>query len=305
MKTNTIVKQIHESFSNGEEQIMAQVREVLKNAEDSEVKGRADKLRALGFTNAKPVVDLSDEAIAKAKLLENRKKTYDRIAPQYKFITQEKLDEICERFGIVYGEINRYTGDIPVKNQEDIINFKVLDESFLESNMNASWQSATWTDANGVEHTAKSMGDSYLINTINFIMKKHRTFGTRFFRSAMFELHKRGMTEEIESVENKMHFSRSNYTQQFIDECIKPENNNSGVSFTIAADIDSFDLTDAKLDGNRIEDQRSKKIMEDQMAHLLRQYDPIVLARVQDGYLIVTAWGDEASDPDVINPKMN
>ena len=33
--------------------------------------------------------------------------------------------------------------------------------------------------------------------------------------------------------------------------------------------------------------------------------DPIVLKQVRDGYLIITAWGDEASDPDVQNERNN
>jgi len=33
--------------------------------------------------------------------------------------------------------------------------------------------------------------------------------------------------------------------------------------------------------------------------------DPIILQRVVRGYLIVTAWGDEAADPIVVNPKNN
>lgn len=33
--------------------------------------------------------------------------------------------------------------------------------------------------------------------------------------------------------------------------------------------------------------------------------DPVVLYPVREGYLIVTAWGDEASDPDVVNEVNN
>ncbi len=33
--------------------------------------------------------------------------------------------------------------------------------------------------------------------------------------------------------------------------------------------------------------------------------DPVILQPVKGGYLIVTAWGDEASDPDIINPIHN
>jgi len=33
--------------------------------------------------------------------------------------------------------------------------------------------------------------------------------------------------------------------------------------------------------------------------------DPVVLYPVEKGYIIVTAWGDEASDPLVANEQMN
>lgn len=33
--------------------------------------------------------------------------------------------------------------------------------------------------------------------------------------------------------------------------------------------------------------------------------DPVVLKSVKDGYLVVTAWGEEASDPIVVNQKFN
>jgi len=33
--------------------------------------------------------------------------------------------------------------------------------------------------------------------------------------------------------------------------------------------------------------------------------DPVVIQPVHDGYLIVSAWGNEASDPIVVNPLMN
>lgn len=39
--------------------------------------------------------------------------------------------------------------------------------------------------------------------------------------------------------------------------------------------------------------------------HCLIQKDPIVLQPVNDGYLIVTAWGFEANDDSIKNPKMN
>lgn len=39
--------------------------------------------------------------------------------------------------------------------------------------------------------------------------------------------------------------------------------------------------------------------------HCLIDKDPIVLQPVKDGYLIVTAWGFEAKDPEIQNPRHN
>lgn len=41
------------------------------------------------------------------------------------------------------------------------------------------------------------------------------------------------------------------------------------------------------------------------VGHCLIDKDPIVLQPVKDGYLIVTAWGFEAKDPEVQNPRHN
>ena len=37
----------------------------------------------------------------------------------------------------------------------------------------------------------------------------------------------------------------------------------------------------------------------------VRDLDPIVTISVKGGHLIITAWGAEASDPEILNPKMN
>jgi len=38
---------------------------------------------------------------------------------------------------------------------------------------------------------------------------------------------------------------------------------------------------------------------------IMKELDPVVMKRVQGGYLILTAWGDEASDPNVVNEINN
>ncbi len=52
-------------------------------------------------------------------------------------------------------------------------------------------------------------------------------------------------------------------------------------------------------------DTKGMEISEDYRLIKKSPPDPIVLQPVKGGYLIITAWGDEASDPDVINPINN
>ncbi len=63
------------------------------------------------------------------------------------------------------------------------------------------------------------------------------------------------------------------------------------VGFSICAPLSEMDMTNATVtDGYKI--QSTIK-------------DPIVLQKVLGGYLVITAWGDEASDPNVINANNN
>jgi len=84
------------------------------------------------------------------------------------------------------------------------------------------------------------------------------------------------------------------------EEYKKPEANMYGIhlyrrksmdsTLYICAPLKDMDTENAKVVGNRI----------------IEFPDPIVLRRVRSGgYLILTAWGAEASDPEVINSKMN
>lgn len=59
--------------------------------------------------------------------------------------------------------------------------------------------------------------------------------------------------------------------------------------FSICAPIEQFDMVNKEVN------DKNEIVM----------LDPVVLFPVDDGYLIVTAWGNEASDPDVVNSKMN
>ena len=58
----------------------------------------------------------------------------------------------------------------------------------------------------------------------------------------------------------------------------------------ICAPADHFDLENYSVRGTEV---------------VANVKDPVVLYKVSGGYRIVTAWGPEASDPEILNPLNN
>ena len=87
------------------------------------------------------------------------------------------------------------------------------------------------------------------------------------------------ITQEVSFTEFNMLRELGSFYRRFT------ENN----SFYICAPSKDFNLEKAEIKGNKV----------------MEIPDPVVLFPVQKGYLIVTAWGLEASDPSVTNSKMN
>lgn len=302
--SNSIVKEIHESFTRAELELVHEAEMILKEATE-ENKKRAEKLRNMGFGGAKPVKRLSKEEQEKAEELLHFRKRYSRIAPQYKFLTEDKLVEICSKYKIVVGASERYTEDIPEKNQEDILNFKILDKSFLEIS-DDTYRNAIWMQRNGLGVHPKNMGTEHIYNTLKMIIRNALSiysshFDVGVFRTMITELYLRGEGELIDSIKDQLAHTviPSDDARQLITP-IKT------TYFYVAADIDSFDTKGVDLDGVFLKDKDNNEELAESIKNTLyREYDPIVLAKVQGGYLVVTAWGDEASDPDVTQPNRN
>ena len=154
--------------------------------------------------------------------------------PMYKFITEESVKKICDKYGLIYGSISKYIGEVPEKNLQHMEEFKIseIDCAYLEG----GW-----------------------------------TFGRECFVN--YEQYKRN--EEYRM--NGHHHIMSWYTKAGLEICANVENFNT----------------------ERSEIKNKKLIVK----------DPIVLQPVMykntKHYLVVTAWGKEGEDVDVINPINN
>ena len=118
---NKLVQEIHDAFDNAQDELLVEAVEIINNnkVENTE---HIKQLMDLGFKNAKVVQDASKKlqlavtTAEKAELILYYKETY----PFLKFLTYEKLEEICEKYSLIYAPVSNYIEDVPRKNLKEI-----------------------------------------------------------------------------------------------------------------------------------------------------------------------------------------
>lgn len=260
---NKIVQEIHDAF-------YGEVDNLLKTTEGydtlTEEKQRlfdkCERLQSLGFWQSKEVAEVRSEM-----LLNDRKRElaetiryFSHKYPQYKFITEASVKNICKKYGLVYGDVNKYKGEVPEENLKHIEDFKVdeNDECYF-------FEEETYTPysepSKYVMNFSKSNLDSFIDK--KGLVEDPETNGFGFLKRKV----------EVEG-ESKNFFK---------GKC----------RLEIVAPVDDFDVN-------------KSDVKDFSISHIP---DPIVLKPViYDGmkhYLIVTAWGLEASDDLVVNERFN
>lgn len=248
-----IVQEIHETFYTEVDRLLADAKILnTHEVEDPAVVAKAQRLAALGFTGSQEVkksaadidfIDWMKNLNAEKEKLKKAIEYFSFKYPHYKFITEDSVNTICKRYGLVYGEASRYTGTIPENNLREIEAFKIdeADECYISSF--------------SVSHRWGTDVDIFYTNKAGVV-------------NAEAKLEKRA--KEWEDVGSA-----------FVTGDVKKS------PFEIAAP--------------------ASQMKEDQKQGI--DFDPVVLAPVffedKKHYLIVTAWGLEASDDLVINPVHN
>jgi len=111
------------------------LREIAKEVQN-EVEKR-ERLQKLGFVNTK-----TNEIGLDAEIAEQITKLSERY-PLYKFLTKKQINILCEKWGLVYGPIDKYKGEIPDKNLKEIEDFNV-DERYLVIIYNSKLENIHW-----------------------------------------------------------------------------------------------------------------------------------------------------------------
>jgi hypothetical protein len=266
--TEKMIEEIHHSFYTEVDNILANAK-ISRSLETNKQNliNKRDRLVKQGFINSSEVKS-ADAEIERLRNLQQENEEKAKIIRaieyfshnyfNYKFITQESVLKICQKYNLIYGTIDKYIGTVPDINLKHIENFKVKDEDrlWLESH-NGRW------NKNIFEVSHKQMQDK--------VAKYEKE------REDYYE-----MDYEMRAHLMRIGSSRNNY-------------NFSKAPLEIVAPLKDFDTKDMKLDGFKLTKVEIP--------------DPVVLQPVMfEGvkyYLVVTAWGLEASDEGVLNHRYN
>ena len=203
-----LIEDIHNEVYSAHYLLLKEAENILNKPIDESKVQDYQNLIKLCFDNEKNIKEHKEE-VQKIEQSKKTKQTIDYYSFKYpfnKFINEESVIRICNKYGLLLTDVNRFIGGIPEINQKEIINFKI---------------------------DKKDLPYSYS--------------------------------------------KESEYT--------------SGTGLFIIATRDQLNMKSARVQGHKLVD--------------IVKEDPIVLQPVKEGYLIVSAWGIEASDKEVQNPKFN
>ncbi len=269
-----IIQEIHDSFDNAQEELLSQAMAIINNHSLSDT-SKADRLEALGFTRSKTVVKNIEN---KKVLVESKKDAdlvnyYKQTYPFLKFLKEEQLDTICEKYGLMYAPVDRYTKDVPDKNVSEI-----------ESAQGLKWgdearNKDTYTFLNSYNHRKSDFK-----KVIQFLGSEtlneekmdsiYKSLGiSKGFRSYSDFIY--DITDQLPNV--------LGVRKSLLTNCIHTKVDVSGLF--IAAPKSHFDLTGLKQNGKGFFKTTVKEVK-----------DPIVFRYVKGGIQVLSKWGLEADD---------
>lgn len=256
-KTQKRIQQIHREFNTASESLLLEVQKII-NESDVE-KGK--RLLAAGFKNAKQTEKISMIDNSLIPLIEHYKVAY----PNNKFITEEMVTAICNKYNLVCAPIDKYKGFVPEKNLQQIERFvlKSEDAATDELIITAAWN----TKATG-DFTIKSRGAAFIHKHIGLKTIPINHPAITWLRGAPFEYIGGGYIEKYIRVDRQSKMICAPQ-KDVITEGLKKV----GKFFFSFIEVTTP--------------------------------DPVVLQPVKGGYLIITAWGDESKDEIVVNETMN
>lgn len=233
-------------------------------------------LSAFGF-NQNVVPEMTDMEIKYAD-------SYRRIGCS--FLTEEQVEFLCFKHDLFWSPVENFTGIVPNKNANDIVEFfnetvknhnikLVATEEEFSTEEQKYDTKYFWKDSKGEYHNISLMGDDHILNIYHKLSGKNirNSDVRRRYESIHAEAALRGL------------IGGSVYLESYLDEdYIDPKQ-----SIMVVATRELFKPELATQHGKRKLSFREWARERAEQA-FSRTDDPIVLAKVKEGYLVVTYW---------------
>lgn len=132
-KPTATLADVHKEFDTAVDELIRKIEGLSEpNAEEAEVNG---VLSAAGFNNVPSVSKMITErgTIKQLRADVECAKRYLQRYPQYKFLTENQLNVICKKYGLVYSIATHFMGEIPIRNKKEIAAFRVQSTDVREN----------------------------------------------------------------------------------------------------------------------------------------------------------------------------
>jgi hypothetical protein len=132
-----IEQQLYEEFFSATDRLLNEAKSIIDNRPSEADEDRILALMDAGFSNFK-------EAIAYKESLQKRifiafAEYYAIAYPFNRFVTEEEVQRICTKYALYLTGTDDYIDDIPRKNQDEILKFKVRECDIRHYEDNFKW----------------------------------------------------------------------------------------------------------------------------------------------------------------------
>lgn len=330
------VMEIHNKFNSASDKLLKKAEDILaKQVEENGEK--IDRLKSFGFTKTKDNTVKEDDKKQKEyqKKLIEAINFYRQKFPNFKFIPEKQAEKICKKYHLVLGEVSQYKGFVPDKNLHDIERFfEVHPEArytYTKQGGDSTGQGLIWHVTNGERSATKEEYDAYMFKESQEKLAKLGIEATKpEIKAYKSVFDQNALNNQIQSLEqikpalfnaseqDKFHWYETPKPRRvglsFYDEYMRMVQARYGyyqpqylaergaAKETVARKEAKLKIcapiSDMNTSGYELKD--GWKLV----------YDPIVSLSVTHangitGLVIITAWGDEASDELVVNQQMN
>lgn len=268
-KEQLLVQEIHSAFDTAQDLLLEQAKEIT----NANVVSNADhvaKMKELGFVNSNVVKEAEEKH---GVIVENRETAdlimyYKQTYPFLKFLTETKLDEICDKYALIHAPVRNYKKDVPDKNLKEILNIQALGREDRAMNTCRVKKAEYFSEVSGkIKRWISSQEFEFTRGTPPSDREIMEMCPIRFRGSWLF------------------------YSGFPIWDITKKEGN------YIAAPKSHFDLKGTTKKGKK--GFFKTEIFKPEVK------DPIVFRYVRGGIQVLSKWGLEANDPDLANALDN